>query len=419
MALLQATNGKCPRSLERDLAFQPECIFDGVIARNSAYQNFQQLTYTPNQKMVCLMPQQMIDFRNSWIEFTITGNPGTYTGCAMIPDIRSIFQRITVLFGSKTVIDVNNYAWLQNAFDYLLDPQWAGNNGQILVGTGNLASRQADFLNATRVYACSLRGFPGASVLFDKVLPLQKIAAQLELDIYLAPASQVISGTVVGVTLPTYTVNNVQFHFDYITPSAELNNLYDTKVNMNPPITYTYKTWENLTDSSTLAAGTSNFSKVLTFKYSSLLGILTLMQANTVLNDFTNDSKMLAMNNNSMNQLRLRIASISYPLDITAPYSDTFTRLLQMFGIQQEKPIAAAANWTTTSFLAACPLILNPYTNKNAGCDDGGLNTAIATSLIFEGGFSTPLATAQTMYIYALTEQVLTFLSNGGVTWNA
>ena len=419
MALLQATNGKAPRAIEQDLAFQPQCVFDGVIARNSSYQNFQQTSYGPVGKMVCLLPQQMIDFRNSWIEFTITGTPGTYTNCAMVSDIRSIFKRITVQFASKIVMDINYYGILQNAFDYLLDPQWAGTNGALLVGTGNNAARQADFLNPNRVYACSLRGFPGSGSLFDKILPLQKIASQIELNFNLAPASEVISGTVVGGTPPTYTVNNIQFHFDYITPSAQLDSMYNQKVRMNPPITFTYRTWENLTDSAILPAGTSNFQKVLTYKYSSLLGVLALMQTSSAITDFTNDTKMSTMNNNNLTQLRIRIASISYPLDIQAPSADTFTRLLQLFGIQQEKPIAAASNWNSTSFLAACPLILNPYTNRNSHCDDGGLNTSIATSLILEGGFSTALASAQTLYIYALTEQVLTFLPDGGVVWNA
>ena len=419
MSLKNALGGAVNEAIESDLSLEPEFVFEGVVARNMSYQNAQQLSYGPGQKMVFLMPGQMIDFRNSWIEFQITGSPGTYTGCAMVPDIRSIFSRLTVLFASKTIIDISEFGRLQNACDYLMDPNWANYNGQIYEGTGPLASRQADFLDPNRVYSCSLRNFMGAGTLFDKILPLQKVSSQLEIDIYLAPANQVISGTVVGLTLPTYTINNIQFHYDYISPSDYWNQTYDSKVKMNPPITFSYRTWEELTDTSILPVGASSAQKVLTFKYSSLVGIIALMQTASTTTDFTNDSKMLTFNNNGINLLRLKIAGISYPLDSNAPYSDIFQRFIQFFGIPQDKPVSGALNWTTTSFIAACPLLLHPYVNRNTRGVIDGINSAIATSIIFEVGFSAPLASTQNLYLYAWTEQTITFLSNGGVVWNS
>lgn len=419
MSLKNAVNGDVKGAIESDLALEPEYVFDGVIARNMSYQNAQQLSYNPGQKAVFLLPGQMIDFRNSWIEFTITGQPGTYTGCAMVPDVRSIFSRLTVLFASKTVIDISEYGRLQNACNYIADPNWANYNGQIYVGSGPLASRQADFLNPTRVYSCSLRQFLGAGTIFDKILPLQKISSQLEIDLYLAPANQVISGTVVGGTLPTYTINNLQFHYDYISPTAYWDSMYDLKVESNPGITFSYRTWEELTDTSILPSGSTGAQKVLTYKYSSLVGIVALMQTASETTDIANDSRMLTFNNNGTNLLRLKVAGISYPLDSSAPYSDVFQRFIQFFGIPQDKPCAAALNWTSTSFIAACPLLLHPYVNRNTRGVIDGINSAIATSIIFEIGFSAALGSAQNLYLYGWTEQTITFGRNGSVTWNS
>jgi hypothetical protein len=418
MSLEILTNKQSPLALEQAISNQPESVYTGLVSRNSSFVNAQQGSYNPGQMMQFLLPQQMLDLRSSYVEFQINVTANTAVGLAMVGDIRSIFKRVVLKFGSKTFFDCGEFGVLQNLCNFSLDPNWFAYNGSTLVGAGNLASRQALATQPTYVYACKMDLTSALGSIFDSVLPLHKISSQLEIDIYLAPAAEVMSYTsITSPNIPTYTVVSPTFHADFLGPDSYWNASYDKRVRENPGITYSFKSWEELTDTSILPIGQSSFQKVLTFKNSNVLGILFVMQNATDKTDFTVPGKMNNNNFNNLNGLRLKIGGVSYPQDNITSAGDTLGRFLQMFKVPSDKPCFGAGFWTGTGFVAACPLNVYPYANQDSAVPNG-IDTSIATSIILDVTFSTPISGQnQNLYIYALSEQTLQFLANGGVLW--
>jgi len=396
------------------LAITREFTFGGVMARNNNYISARpQNGYTPGQFFTLEMPLEMLDFRSSTLQFTITGTPaGGATFTRFNKDIRSIFKRIVVRFGSKQVLDVQNNGLLYNILDGNLDVNWESTVGALTTGTGPAAQRNADFLNPNKVYAVQL--YNNEDSFFYNVYPFQKLGVQCYIDVYLAPANEVIETDVSGAT---YVVNNVQWHTASLVPSKDWEIKYGLRLPLG--ITFTYLTYENLYDSSVLQAGVSQASKTLSYKYSSLLGVFCVFQTSSTLQSQTTLNKLSTYNFLGLNSANLKIGSQCYPIDTNRSASDLLTMYAELFGLSMRFPFAQAVNFDSTNFVLCIPLARHIKENRDIGASLDGLNTSIGTSITLDMGFSAPLPSAQTMNIYGLVENTITFNPNGSITWNS
>lgn len=412
MSLELSTNNGSPKALPESLALEKEFVYGGVIARANSYIPAKpESGYQPNQIMTIELPFEMVDLRASTLQFTITGVPaGGASFTRFNFDIRSIFQRIAIRFGSKYVLDQSNQNLLYNILDGTLDVNWAPTVGSINTGTGSTVQRNADFLNPNKVYAVQL--YQNEDSWFYQVLACQKLGVQVFLDFYLASPNVCIETDVSGAN---YTVNNVQFHIASLVPSPSWDNLYNMRVSDN--LTYTYFSYENMYDSSILSAGTTRASKVLNYKYSSLIGLIFVMQDSATLNSQTQLNKLNTYNYNNLNYLQLKIGSASFPVDTQRSLSDLLSMYAETMGLSMRFPFAQSVNFGSTNFIGCIPLAKMVKENRDINGSLNGLNVSLGTSLTLDMGFSTPLASNQTLNVFAIIENTIKYNPNGSVSF--
>lgn len=398
-------------AISSDIALYDLLKYDGIISRLNTYVPASpESGYQPNQLITFAMPQEAIDFRNSSFQFTVSASAPGSTYAYFNSDIRSIIRRMTVSFGSKIVLDIQNQNLLFNITNELKDPLWASYNGLILNGTGSQVQRQADFTNANRVYSVQLYNMN--SELLSQVLPLQKLSMNMYVNIYLAAANECITTDSVN---PTFTVNNCQFHYSSLVMSQTWENLWDAKIPKS--IAYNYITYENAFDTSLLANGISRASKTLNYRYTSLNGIIFVMRPSANINSLTAVDKLNRYDFNNLNLCQVRIGGYTQPSDNTANLSDRLTMVCEMFGLSTKNPLAGALNFGSTSFVGAVNLARHPYSSQTNNSSINGINTSISSALILDLGFSAPLSQAYTLDIYAVAENSIVFTTNGSLVW--
>lgn len=433
MALRLATEGKVEDLLLEEYYLPNNTSLGGVIATNYTYVQSNQSTWAGNSstKIQINIPQEMISLKDAYLEFQITGNPGNTASinCSFVPDIRSIFTRMTLQFGSKTILDIFGLNVLQNVFNYTLDPQWANTNGAVLVASNSSQSaRQAYFLNANKVYSCRLGFCEGIQSIFQKIIPFNKTGVQMQMYLYLADPQYVISTDIAptGTVLPSYTVNTVQLHYYSLVPTDQLNALIDQRISSNPGISFVYRCFDYQQDTNLLPAGVTSASKFLTYKYSSFLGLFLAFQPTALPATWTADNKLNFFFNPGINVLRLKVGGAYYPTDSVTDDSDVFGRWLLMTGVSTEFPTSGATNWnyngatpSAASFIATCPVSKHPNSIRmgDERIEDPGLDIAIATSVQLDLGFTNAIPSGGLiMHMWAYYNAVITINRNGSVT---
>lgn len=432
MSLKQATNNKCPRGIPSALAMEQEFCYEGVLASNYTFVNPSTSIGPYNggrgTKISINLPQEMIDLRDSYLEFTVTASAGNTAGltCSFVQDIRSIFSRMAISFGSQTVIDIQEYNRLQNIFDYMNMPQWYDYDGAVLVGAdSSQAARQGYFTNANKKYACRLGFTKGIESIFYRILPLQKLATSLKIDLYLEDPANCIStsAAVTGTVPPSYTVNNVEFHYMTIVPTNSLDSRLNATI-AKRDLTFTCRGFDSLIDSSIASSGSTSFSKILTYKYADFLGVVMAFVPSATVSSYTSDVKMKYFYNPNITALRLKVGGQYYPTDSTTVDSDVYGRYLEMFGQSTENVHTAALAWNyngsapaTASYIPCCPVAKYP----NEIYADGrevvpGLDTSIATSMQIDVQFGTALPANMTVYFWAIYNYTVVFEPNGSTT---
>jgi hypothetical protein len=398
--------------IPNDLNLYNVLKYDGVISRINSYQPANpQNGYAPGQLLTFQMPMEFLDFRNGSFQFTLTNTAPGSTYAYFNRDIRSIFKRITLSFGSKVIYDCQNQNLLYNIMDLLKDPQWKEYNGKVLNSTGSQAERTADFNNPNRVYAVQL--YDLRQELLSHALPLQKLNVQLYINIYLAPVNECI--TTDSLT-PNYTLNNAQFHISSLIASPGWNSLYDSRISMGIP--YSYINFENQYDSSILTAGTTRASKSLNFRYSSLTGIIAVMRPSANIQNLTAVDKLNNFPPLNLNTCQLRIGSFVQPTDDLANLADRFSMLCELFGKSTQIPMDAALLWDTSTFIIAQNLSKHPFSQSGNNIDTNGINTSISNNMILDLSFSVPLPANYTLDVFAMSECSVVFQQNGGIIWN-
>ena len=435
MTLRLATNGTNEKGIMPDIALKNEVSLSGVLANNYGYCNATPLgpyQGTRNTKIIIDVPQEMIDLKQSYLEFQIAGSAGNTAGivCSFVPDIRSIISRMTILFGSKTILDVIGYGLLQNILNYTNDPQWYNFGGNVLVASdSSQTNRQAYFTSTNKVYACKLGFAEGIESLFQKIIPFNKVGSTMQIQIWLDDPQNVISTSIAptGTVNPSYVVNQVEFHYVSYYPSPELNAMYDSKISNNNFITFTYRSFDYQLDTSSVQAGLTSVSKFLTYKYTNFLGLILAFQPQALPGTWTADNKMNYFFNPGVNVLRLKVGSQYYPQENYTSDSDVYGRFLLTFGISPEFPIQAAANWNyngstpaSASYIATTPVMKYPDSIKSdERMEVCGLDTSIATSLQLDLGFSAAVPSGGLQLLmwcyYGVT---ISINKNGSVTLN-
>ena len=416
--------------LPDDLALGDIMSYGGVLSRVNTYAPaIPQGPYIAGQQIQVQLPMEMIDFRNHALEFTIqgsqTGTAPTANTLAFNSDIRSIFKRITIQFGSQIVYDCIDQNVLYNILDLKNESTWASTVGKLNYGTGTLAQRSATFLSSTS-YAVQLYSLD--SELLRKVLPLQKLGVQGIITLYLANANECIEyqgGD--GTTVVGFTVNNVQFHYSSMNPSPAWDALYNDRMKSKGSAAWNYVNYENQFFTSTFNSGLVQASQALSFRYSSLLGLIAVFRPAANLNSYTAQNKMNNFEYPSIANAQLRIGSYVQPINSTTSVQDLYTMFIETFGMSIKFPSAASVGFSLTNgqvsqsspgtFVLAINTSKHPFEEVDSNNSINGINTAIANNLVLDLQFSVALPVTYQMDIFAISEQSLLFNANGSITY--
>lgn len=420
MSLKNSRGGKDLSVIPLDLGVEPEANWGGILARSQGYISASpEGPYAPQQKAQISLPLEMCDFRNSTLQFTLTGTAGaggTFT--RFENGIKSIIDRITIQFGSKVVLDIQDYNVLSYVDDLTQDINWFPTVGKYMFGYGTTGERDAWFLLPNKVYAVQL--YRNHDDFLHSVLPLQKLGVQMIMNIYFAPVAKCIDTDRTGAT---YTVNNLQFHYSSLVPSPQWDNMYNEKVISQMPPSFSYVDYDCQEDTNTCLAGITSFSKVLTFKYSALTGVAVTFRLQSVVNDQAGLDKLSSFINPGISSAYLKVGSVQYPQDNTTNNGDRMSMAGEYFGVSlQDKPLAFAGNWESTTtngtFVLAFPLQKHPYEVQDQRIFSDGVDTSIATSIVLNVTFSAALAANLVMEVVGRYQNTITYNPNGSITWN-
>lgn len=150
--------------------------------------------------------------------------------------------------------------------------------------------------------------------IFRKILPLEQITQKFK--VYLTLGTQqkcLIWKTENPSVTPTYTVSDIEFHYNKIEFSNEEISQISSALNSNslviPMIGYT-----NTTDSAT--QGLSTKDVIFSTSSKSLLGIMAVMQSEPYVSNPTNTRKSSTFLKNKIYSARLKTGGIYHPADI-------------------------------------------------------------------------------------------------------
>lgn len=397
------------------LGLEEEFRYVGLLARNQSFVSPSggENGYKAGQQIIFELPNSFLDLRKSFLQFTLTGTPGTgSTYNRYNYDIRSIIQRITVQASSKVIYDIDNWNILNQMLNYLEEPNLSTTIGQLSYGQTSQVQRDTDFLNSNKYYAVPL--YHMDNDFFHTILPLQKLAATIKITIYLAQPDVCIES---DGTNPSFTVNNCQYHYNLLVADQNFDENWDEKVKSGK-LTMSYETYSNYNATNLLLAGTSKATQSLTFKYNNLLGVMVAMRNSSSVFSLTTNNKQNIFNFNDLQDFRLRINSQSYPQDSSRlAIGDLYFALLEMFGLSGRNAYLGGTNYNSTSFIGGIPLSLHPYERESGG-DIGGISSVLGTSILCDFQFGTPLANSQTVDFFSLQTNTLTFLPNGTIQWS-
>lgn len=418
--------------LPADLALDNEVLYGGIVANNYTYVDAVVPSGTigsRNSKLIFNMPQEVVSMQDSWVEFKLVNSIGNTAGSPignLVSDVRSLFSRMTLQFGSSTILDIDGWNLLNALFVQKLDPQIQNYNNSVLVASDSLiGNRQVYFTQTNKTYVCRLNLVEGIQSLFDRIMPFNLVGSQLQLQLWLADPSAVIvsSVAITGTVAPSYILNECQFHYISSVPSSALISNWKSKLDSG--LTFSYRAFNYQQQTNQAVAGISNLNLVLTFKYANFLGLFITFTNAAIQNSYTTDYKVQQMINPGINLLRLKIGGVFYPTDQQTNDGDVFTRFLSATGTDVESPVAAAANWNylvsppnLASYVACCPVAKHPNSinQNNSRTVVEGIDTSIATSIVLECGFVAPLPATYTMNIWAYYGATLTLNNNGSIT---
>jgi len=416
MSLDIAANNPVPVVLSPELALTENFKLGGVLSRQDVYQQAENNVYSPGQKVQFYLPSQVSDLRDHSVQFKITGTaygaPATVT--RFVPGIAGIFNRLEILFGSTTVMDIVNVGLLKNIIRYGKSTNYQVQTGKLLEGTDpSTVDRNTEFANPNRVYAVNFN-----IGLLNRIIPLAKIKSQLIIRLTLAGAVDVLVTDNATGTAGNYEVRDAEFHYCALVMGAAWNSLYDSVVSKRNGFEICYRTYSNFQNTNALQAGTTNSQIVLPYRYSSLLSICYIMRNSADIIDPLSDTKLTQFNYNDINTSRLKVNSTYYPLDNTRSLQDLYTQYADTFGISYYADTYAAISFGTSTFIQATSLMRHPKENRAIKGSLNGLNTVSSgTSIVTEVRFNSAIAATQQIDFFSEQEECVKFLPNGAIQY--
>jgi hypothetical protein len=409
-SLGNATGDSHPLAIPSDIALSMEREYGYVISNQQSYQQARPSgPYNYPQTITFEMPSDCADFREATFQFNCSNTlVGGATFARFNQDISCIIQRLVVRFGSKVVLDIQQNNLLSCIIDETYDPQWITGGGTVMSGTDQtLANRNNDFLSQTKTYAISLTKLKNS--FFDRIWPLQKCGATMYIDLYTAQPQTIIESDQPG---QTYTLQNCTIHYSVLVMSPEWDQMYNEKV-LNGGITFTYVAWESQIDNSVLLNNITSATKSLTYRYSSLLGILFVMQNSAGLILQSTNNKLNTFLPNNLNGLYLKVGSLQTPVYSTTNSADMYSHFCDFFGKSIYDPQYGAPLWNSSGFIGCVNTMKHPKEAREKRHSISGINVVNGVGLDLNFSFSTPIVGPQTLTTFGCYEATVTFTPNG------
>lgn len=384
---------------------------NAIETRDSIYSQAENSLYQPGQIVKFIFPSVHSDFRRSLFSFKVNGTVGTggsYTrfDCAT-QGMSCIIERVRILFGSTSVLDINDYNLLDAIVKTTYNTNWVTGTGALLEGCGSTATRATNFADPTRTYMISLAHLVH---LFDQPLPLLNVASAMSIEITLAPAAKCIESDHTGFT---YNIIDCEYHYDYVGTTSAWDNYFKSFIINQGSYQIPYRGYQNYQQ--TFAASATTASSNLPFNFNAMLGLSLVMRNSADVADATVDNKLTTLNYNAVISSKIRLNNIYYPTDSSRSLQDLYYEYLKNFGKCYEDDVRGGATYGVSSFVDAYWLARHSEDNRENVLMNGLQTSGSGTSVVKQIEFGAGLAAEQLATYFAEYNDVLKIFPNGSV----
>lgn len=389
------------------------------IQRTRTVQQSDIATYSPGQRAIFYLPNEIVDLRKSYFRGVMTLTPNGGGTCSFYP-VQSLFSRIQVFIGSVSIFDLQSAASLYGLFKTQQEYTSLVNKTE----EGFFETAQARTNSILAVEYC----FRFPYDVFERVYPLNKLGnmgMRIELTVDQTSSSCEFSSG----TPPSLAISNFRLQYATITPTAEVEALIDGLVSSGQ---YQIKMWNFESQNFSVGAVTA-VNQQLAFKKRCIRGIVRCMRpsadaiSGTVANKFVQDNLQAGIQS-----AQIRMGGQCWPL---IPYDfasvaatgqpwiesllDTraFWEFYSSSHLRQGDTISSfnstGVSQGDNTFSIAYDMRLDPYSLAWGN----GLNTALGSqNLLLVETFS-PAIAASDYFTYCMYEATVTFNKGGGILY--
>ncbi len=270
-----------------DMNFFTDSIkLSGISQRVESFDNCQQASISNGQVgHIFVSDSDLIDFRNSSLRFTVTTTQ-TSNNDGALPDsgVGALISKVRISIGSELITEIVD-------FD-LLFAFWTLSQGtqcyntiltQMYGASWTLSQRQSAYNAPTNVYMVPIGK---VCDFLNKVIPVSKFnGQQIHLEIFFNSWQNCCSGT---GSIGSFSIQNLQFHYDQITVTGEYNKLLNDKL-ASGVIQIPFLNYINYTN--TIQPSVNRQSSTLPWKYSRFISFFNINRIQANLTDPTNTQK--------------------------------------------------------------------------------------------------------------------------------
>lgn len=295
-------------------------------------------TYLPGNIIRFRFPSSVIDFTNSSLQFkcALGKTGGTYIRLSQ--NCSCVFSRVRGLFGSQEIFDIQNFNLLDSYINLYNDPSWYTGIGKVFRGTGDATYRNSQANNG-QVFILNLSK---TCDLLNRIIPLNLINEQFTIELTIANTVDFVE---TDGTNPTFSMSNLEFHYDVLQLEDEFINLLKSKITSSEGLCMPYKSWNNYINTS-MTSGVTNQQTQLPFRYLGLQGIICLMRNTANLGDVTvNDKFITYLGYSNFTNSYLKINNLLLPSDKINNNLEVLEQNLQLFNKSYDSDLYIAQDW--------------------------------------------------------------------------
>ena len=350
-------------------------------------------------------PSNCIDFSNSTLQFQITqaGTPGTYS--RMSQNISCIIYKMRILFGSQEIFLTENFNLLHSYLTLYNQTSWFTGLGQLYQGMGNSTYRNSE-TNSGNTYMLHFGPFVE---LLDRVLPLNLVNEQFIVELTLANPETCME---TDYTNFSYSLTNVEWHYDTIQLEDNYNNLLKEKILSTEGLCIPFRNFQNYIDTS-VTSGVLKPQIQLPYRYLALQGVISLLRnAANVASATVNDKFASYLGFSNFVNSVIRINNVLLPADRVNNTNEVLELNLQLFKKHYDDDVYIASNWPQYFSMDF------PLGQDLKGYDDEQLQGISAAtsgfSIIHQFQLSSNAVNLENQY-FGINGACLRILPNGGV----